>query len=67
MTVPMKIEADREVCIAAGNCVLSAEAVFDQDDDGIVLLLAEEVPEGEEERVREAVKLCPSGALRLLP
>ena len=62
----MKIEADRELCIAAGNCVLSAEAVFDQDDDGIVVLLAEEVPEGEEERVREAVKLCPSGALRLV-
>ena len=62
----MKIEADRELCIAAGNCVLSAEAVFDQDDDGIVLLLADEVPEGEEERVREAVKLCPSGALRLV-
>lgn len=62
----MKIEADRELCIAAGNCVLSAEAVFDQDDDGIVLLLADQVPEGEEERVREAVKLCPSGALRLV-
>ena len=62
----MKIEADRELCIAAGNCVLSAEAVFDQDDDGIVVLLAKQVPEGEEERVREAVKLCPSGALRLV-
>ena len=62
----MKIAADRELCIAAGNCVLSAEAVFDQDDDGIVLLLADQVPEGEEERVREAVKLCPSGALRLV-
>ena len=61
----MKIEADRELCIGAGNCVLSAEAVFDQDDDGVVVLLAEEVPDGEEERVREAVKLCPSGALRL--
>ena len=61
----VKIEADRELCIGAGNCVLSAEAVFDQDDDGVVVLLAEEVPDGEEERVREAVKLCPSGALRL--
>ncbi len=62
----VKIEADRELCIGAGNCVLSAEAVFDQDDDGIVVLLAEEVPDGEEERVREAVKLCPSGALKLV-
>ena len=61
----VKIEADRDLCIGAGNCVLSAEAVFDQDDDGVVVLLTEEVPDGEEERVREAVKLCPSGALRL--
>ena len=61
----VKIEADRDLCIGAGNCVLSAEAVFDQDDDGVVVLLTEEVPEGEQERVREAVKLCPSSALRL--
>ena len=45
--------------------MLSAEVVFDQDDDGVVVLLTEEVPDGEQERVREAVKLCPSGALRL--
>ncbi len=61
----VKIEADRDLCIGAGNCVLSAEVVFDQDDDGVVVLLTEEVPDGEQERVREAVKLCPSGALRL--
>ena len=61
----VKIEADRDLCIGAGNCVLSAEAVFDQDDDGVVVLLTEEVPEDQEDRVREAVKLCPSGALRL--
>ena len=61
----MKVLADRDVCISAGNCVMAAGAVFDQDDDGVVVLLAEEVPDGEEERVREAVKLCPSGALRL--
>jgi ferredoxin len=43
-----------------------ADAVFDQDDDGIVVLLTDPVPDGEEARAREAVKLCPSGALRLL-
>ena len=61
----LRARVDRPRCIGAGNCVLSAEAVFDQDDDGVVVLLAEEVPDGEEERVREAVKLCPSSALRL--
>jgi ferredoxin len=62
----VKVEADREVCISAGNCVMAAGAVFDQDDDGIVVVLVDEVPEAEEEHAREAVKLCPSQALRVV-
>jgi ferredoxin len=61
----VKIAADRDVCISAGNCVMVAEAVFDQDDDGIVVVLVEDVPSAEEEHAREAVRLCPSQALRL--
>ncbi|MDY6996472.1 MAG: ferredoxin [Actinomycetota bacterium] len=63
----MKVEADRELCIQAGNCVMVAPEVFDQDDDGIVVILSEEVEASGElaDRVREAVKLCPSGALSL--
>lgn len=45
---------------------MCADAVFDQDDDGIVVVLVDEVPEAELDRVREAVKLCPSEALRLV-
>lgn len=62
----MRVEADRDTCIQAGNCVMVAGAVFDQDDDGIVVVLTDPVPEGEEDKVREAVKLCPSSALRLV-
>ena len=61
----MKVHADRDVCISAGNCVMAADAVFDQDDDGIVVVLVDEVPEGEQDHVREAVRLCPSQALRI--
>ncbi|MCV7252712.1 ferredoxin [Mycobacterium hackensackense] len=63
----MHIDADRDACIAAGNCVMVAEAVFDQDEDGIVVLLDDEVPAGEEDHAREAVKLCPASALREVP
>ena len=48
---PMKIQADRDVCIGAGNCVLAAENVFDQDDDAIVVLL-QETPGGRRRRRR---------------
>jgi ferredoxin len=60
----MKVEADRDACIAAGNCVMVAEAVFDQDDDGLVVVLTDEVPAGEQEHAREAIRLCPASALR---
>jgi len=62
----VKVSADRDVCVCAGMCVMTAPEVFDQDDDGTVLLLTGEVPEGEQNRVRDAVNLCPSGALRLV-
>ena len=61
----MKVVADRDVCISAGNCVMAASAVFDQDDDGIVVVLVDEVPADEVDHAREAVKLCPSQALRV--
>ena len=57
------VHADRDVCIGAGMCVLTAGAVFDQDDDGIVVLLDEHP--SDEAAVREAVANCPSGALSL--
>lgn len=62
----MKIAADRDVCIGAGMCVMNAPTVFDQDDDGIVLVLVEEPESGDEKVAREAVALCPSGALRVI-
>jgi ferredoxin len=61
----VRVFADRELCIQAGNCVMVASAVFDQDDDGIVVILSEEVSEDEAEHAREAVKLCPSTAVGL--
>lgn len=61
----MKVHADREVCIQAGNCVMVAGNLFDQDDDGIVVVLVDEIPGDEEDKAREAVKLCPSQALTI--
>jgi ferredoxin len=48
-------------------CLLTAPAVFDQDDDeGLVVLLAADVPPEEADAARRAIELCPSGALRLV-
>jgi ferredoxin len=61
----VKVQADRDICIQSGNCLMISGDLFDQDDDGIVVVLVDEVPEGEEDNAREAVKMCPSQALRV--
>ncbi|EJZ08725.1 ferredoxin [Mycolicibacterium vaccae] len=60
-----KVVADRELCIQAGNCVMVAGDIFDQDDEGMVVVLDDEVTGEAAERAREAVKLCPASALSL--
>ncbi|MEV5645834.1 ferredoxin [Streptomyces flaveolus] len=60
------VSAERDRCAGAGQCVLAAPAVFDQDDeDGLVLVLAEQPPASQSDAVRDAVRSCPSGALIL--
>ena len=44
----MRVQADRDICIGAGMCVVAAQEVFDQDDDGLVVLASEDVPVAEE-------------------
>ncbi|WP_399880088.1 ferredoxin [Streptomyces sp. BBFR51] len=61
-----RVSAERGRCAGAGQCVLAAPAVFDQDDEeGLVLVLVERPPESQSDAVREAVWSCPSGALTL--
>jgi ferredoxin len=62
----MRIEADRDVCIGAGNCVLTAPEVFDQADDGLVEVIDPEPAPHLEQSARDAVARCPSSALTAL-
>ncbi|MDA2811426.1 ferredoxin [Nocardiopsis sp. RSe5-2] len=62
----MKVTADREVCVGAGMCVLTAPDLFDQDeDDGRVRVLVPEPAGARQEAAREAERLCPSRAVRV--
>ncbi len=57
----MKIVVDRERCVGAGMCVLTAPEVFDQDDeDGKVKVL-----DPEPDDVADAVQLCPAAAIAI--
>ena len=62
----MKVFIDQGKCVASGLCVLAAPDVFDQrEEDGIVVLLAENPPEDLADAVREAAALCPALAIEV--
>jgi ferredoxin len=62
----MRVHADRDICIGAGQCVLSAPAVFDQDeDDWVVFLKTDDPPAELADDVRQAAALCPALAITL--
>lgn len=62
----MRVDADRETCVGAGQCALVAPKIFDQDDDGIVEVLMRDVHEVEDEQgARRAAALCPARAISL--
>ncbi|WP_318207330.1 ferredoxin [Streptomyces sp. SJL17-1] len=60
------MRVDRERCIGAGMCAMTAPEVFDQDeDDGLVLLLHAEPPTAHRAAAQLAAGVRPSGAITL--
>jgi ferredoxin len=60
----MKVIVDQDKCVSSGQCVLNAAEVFDQrDEDGVVELLTENPPAGQEENARKAAAACPALAI----
>lgn len=63
----MRIVADPQRCIGAGQCVLVDPDAFDQnDDDGLVVVLRPEIDgDAALARAREAVNVCPGRTLSI--
>ncbi|MEU9481785.1 ferredoxin [Streptomyces sp. NPDC048191] len=62
----MRINLVPDRCCGAAQCVLTAPEVFDQGEDGLVLLVDPTPPEALRERVREAAEYCPSRAIEVV-
>jgi len=60
----VKVTAERDRCIGAGLCTLHAPAVFDQEDDGMVVVL-DDSPTGAaaDDARKVAEHLCPGKAV----
>jgi ferredoxin len=59
----MRVIIERDRCVASGQCVMLAPTVFDQDDDGIVVLVKDQPDEGEKAGVGDSIRVCPSLAI----
>jgi len=59
----IEFHIDRDVCVGAGQCVIAAPRLFDQDMDGIVVLLHDVRSQADEISIRDAAQMCPSGAI----
>ena len=61
----MRVSANPQHCIGAGQCVLIAPEVFDQSEEGTVMVLVETVDDSAQAVTREAVRVCPSRSISL--
>jgi ferredoxin len=59
----MRVIVDVSRCCGAGQCVLLAPKVFDQEESGIVMLLDKAPPKELHTAVREAASVCPTSAI----
>lgn len=63
----MRVEADLDACQGYVCCVMAAPEVFDVDDDTAKVLLRTATPDDAlRAKVENAVRSCPSRALRVL-
>jgi ferredoxin len=59
----VQVSADRDRCMASGQCALLAPGIFGTREDGTVLLRRAEASDAERDDVQDAVDACPAAAL----
>ncbi|AVZ76426.1 hypothetical protein SLUN_33675 [Streptomyces lunaelactis] len=62
----MRVTANSETCAVSSLCVYRVPGVFDQDEDGLVLVLDESPAESLYEEIRRAARGCPTKSIRVV-
>ena len=62
---PMKVTVDFDLCTSNAVCMGIAPEVFEVRDDGFLYVLNENPGPEFDEKLREAVRSCPNGAISL--
>ncbi len=63
----MKVTANQDICASSGQCAALVPRVFGQrDEDGVVVVLDENPPPELADAIRQATRICPSGAIGII-
>lgn len=61
-----RVEGDADLCIAAHQCSAVAPALFEHDEDGLIVVKDQAPPVELHESAEYAARICPSQAIRVL-
>ncbi|MGW4160656.1 ferredoxin [Streptomyces sp. NPDC004788] len=61
----LRVSADRETCVTSSLCVYRLPQVFDQDEEGRVVVLDGRPPEALRDELRRAWRGCPTRSIRV--
>lgn len=59
----MKVVVNRDNCIGCGACESIEPSVFQLDDEGISVVLEENVENADTDNINDAVESCPTSAI----
>ena len=60
----LRVEIDQDECLSTGKCVADHPTAFGFDDNDLAIVLPG-AGEIDDEGLKRAARLCPSGAIRL--
>lgn len=60
----MRVIVDQDLCISCGLCIDTCPDVFDWNDDGKADVIADPIPEDQEDCAQEAMENCPTDAIQ---
>ncbi len=62
----MKVKIDHELCAGDAICAELCPEVFEMQDDDKAHVIVDEVPEGSEECVQDAIDSCPESCIEIV-
>ena len=62
----MRVQLDRERCQGHGRCYVLAPAVFEPDDDGYGMTIADDVAPEHHDAARKGAANCPEDAITII-